>query len=95
MSLHNDFMHFVDSGSKVPYFVDGVNYYRKPIVYSELIEYDFKQFYKCFNGCFVGIGCSSFVRKISVSEFEMIKELYEAKEKSLKEIKERVQLTFF
>lgn len=96
MSLYNDYVVFVDSGAKVPYFMDGVRYYRKPCFFSDFFEYDFKQFYYSkVSGCFVGIASSSFVRKISKQEFDMMKELFSKKEKELKNIKERVQLTLF
>lgn len=88
MSVYSDFIHFVDGGSLVPYFIDGAKFYPLNFSYYERIEYDFKYYYYSHKGFFVGVGFSSMVRKISKKEYEMIKDSLVKKE-SL-----RVQLSF-
>jgi len=92
MSVYNDFVAFVDSGSLVPYFVSGVKYRQKPNIVSTFFTYDFKEFYKSYNEYYVGVPFSSFVRKITPQDFDMMKKLYEQREN--KKLKVRTQLAF-
>lgn len=95
MSLYSDFINFVDGGSKVKYFVDGGVYRPLPLNIDEKFEFDFKQYYKSSDGCFVGIASYGFVRKIFISDYKKMKSLYLESLEIEKKIKERVQLTLF
>ena len=77
MSAYKEFIVFVDSGSKVPYFVNNVKYVYKPNVISTQFTYDFKLYYKSYNNYYVGVPFSKFVRPITAQDFKMMKELYE------------------
>ena len=92
MSLTKDFIAFVDNGSLVPYFVDGAKYHYKPNIISTQFEYDFKTYYKSYNNYFVGVPFSKFVRPIKASDFNMMKQKYEARHKE--SLKTTTQLVF-
>jgi len=81
MSVYSDFVAFVDDGSLVPYFAKNVKYRQKPNVISAKFTYDFKDYYKSYNDYYVGVSFSQFVRKITAQDFNMMRELYEKKEK--------------
>ena len=63
MSIHTDFKFFVDGGTLVPYYVDGVKYFIKPTFYKESFAFEFKQFFKTNTYCFIGVPFSKMVRK--------------------------------
>lgn len=81
MSAYKDFVAFVDSGSKVPYFVNDCKYVMKPNIISIQFNYDFKTFYKSYNKYYVGVAFSQFVRHITAQDFKMMQELYEIRNK--------------
>jgi len=83
MSFYNDYIKFLDGGTKVPYFVDGVVYYVKHEVKEGYFEHEFKEYYKNCNRYFVGIGSSNLVRKISHKEYlSVLKDKEEAQKRS-------------
>ena len=92
MSLHGDYVLFVDGNSKVPYHMEGAFYSYKPNIYTELFIFEMKEYYHSYNKYYVGIGASKFVRPISASEFNMVKVLYKTLCDS--KISKKVQLSF-
>lgn len=76
MSIYEDFIKFVDSDSYVKYFDHNSKYYPCPLSYSHKFEFDFKIFYRTSMGCFVGVSFSSFVRKISVKDYNIVLNRY-------------------
>lgn len=96
MSLHSDFILFVDGGSLFKYYDKNCTYYPKPLNFIDFFEFDyFKQFYKTSSGCYLGLSCEKFVRKISVNEFNRAKFLYLKELENSLEVKKRVQLVLF
>lgn len=90
MSVYEDFVHFVDDGSKVPYFMNDVKFTVKPKIIHHQFEYEFKIFYKSFNSYYVGVDFSQFVRSIRSSDFKMMLELYEQKNITMSKAKQLV-----
>lgn len=94
MTADKDFISFVDSGSKVPYFSTNGKYTTKPNVISIQFDYEFKTYYKSYNHYFVGVGFSRFVRFIYPDEFKMMLALFNERESLKEKLTERVQLVF-
>jgi len=92
MSLYKDFIVFVDSGSIIPYFVDGAKYVLKPTIFSETFVYDFKEYYKRGSSYFVGVSFSKMVRPIHAGDYNRIKALFLARNSS--DSVTKLQLTF-
>ncbi|MDT8339114.1 MAG: hypothetical protein RQ763_07935 [Sulfurimonas sp.] len=83
MSLYNDYINFLDSGTKVPYFVHNVSYYVKHSIQEDYFEHEFKLYYKNCNRYFVGIHSEDLVRKISAKEYkEVLQDKKEARERT-------------
>lgn len=92
MSAYKDFIAFVDSGSKVPYFMTDCKYVMKPNIISIEFQYDFKTFYKSYNKYYVGVAFSKFVRPITAQDFKMMLELHEVRNAEITKL--HMQLAF-
>ncbi len=92
MSAYREFVAFVDSGSKVPYYMNNCKYVTKPNVISVQFTYDFKIFYKSYNSYYVGVPFSKFVRHITRQDFYIMKDLYEIRNNEV--VKLHKQLVF-
>ena len=90
MSLQDDLVTFLDGGSVIPFYGE-YKYIPKPNHIDELVEYQFKRYYRSYNKYFVGSPSSSFVRLISAKDFKLIKSLKE-KENSVKNVSKKIQL---
>jgi len=82
MFLDNDFLSFLDGGSKVPFQVKEGRYIPTPRNIIETIEYDNKLYYNCSSGYFVGCRLSSYVRSITAQDYRYIINEYETLEES-------------
>lgn len=69
---YQDYLSFLDGGSKVPYHVDNVPYFTKPYNIDEEIELDNKIYMRSSNRYFVGIITSQLVRQIFASDFKLV-----------------------
>ena len=75
MSMYKDFIAFVDSGAKVPYFMDNCTYVPRPYNIDEVFNYEQKTFYKSSHKYYVGVPFSDFVREITSQDYKMMKKL--------------------
>ena len=91
-SMYKDFIAFVDSGAKVPYFMDNCKYVPRPNNIDEVFEYELKTFYKASHTYYVGVAFSQFVREITAQDYKTIQKLkndsctYKDKSKKIKQL---------
>lgn len=72
MFLSNDFISFMDSGSKVPYSIKEGKYIPTPKNIIETLEFDNKLYHNTSSGYFVGTRLSKYVRSITAQDYRYV-----------------------
>ncbi len=81
---NQDYINFVDKDGFTEYYGHGYKYIHLPTTIDESYVLYYKTFHKCGRDYFLGIQDESLVRKISASDFNRYKEVYNKKIEQLK-----------
>lgn len=72
MFFNDDFISFMDSGSKVPFSIKEGRYFPTPRNIIETLEFDNKLYHKTNAGYCVGTRLSKYVRSITAQDYRYV-----------------------